>query len=86
MKMPRIDKVGLFPLPTVKVKNPLAPGEYLTINLDDFDSEIHELYQEPAKVVASAESPETPESAAVEGTAKDKSVAGKRIPLKGGVK
>lgn len=43
-------------LPTIRVKNPGAPGEFLTINASNFDSSKHERFEEAA--VGGSVSPE----------------------------
>lgn len=51
-------------VPTVKVKNPAEPGEFMIINQSDFDPDVHELYDPeataedaPADESAEAEAP-----------------------------
>jgi len=36
-------------IPTVKVKNPDAPGEFMIINQRDFQEGVHELFDAPGK-------------------------------------
>lgn len=63
-------------IPTVRIKDPSHPADYVVINESDFDPKVHELYEEPkgakkAKAAAEGEKkgddgPQLPEGYTIE--------------------